>query len=63
MTWGPYYFFYNCPNCGKKYRWSIDEMDYREFSHCPNCQTPGELVGETKDINQQADIFADYDYI
>lgn len=62
MTWGPYYFFYVCPDCGKKYRWLTEDMSDERFSDCPACGVPGRLVGETKDINQDADIFVDYEY-
>ena len=24
MTWGTYYFFYECPQCGKKYRYELE---------------------------------------
>lgn len=63
MTWGPYYFFYICPSCGKKYRWLLDDMSDPHFSECPDCKIPGTLSGETRDIIQGADAFADYEYI
>lgn len=63
MTWGPYYFFYECPKCGKKYRWLLDDMNEEAFSNCPDCHKPGRLTGETRDIEQGGDQFADYEYI
>lgn len=63
MTWGPYYFFYDCPACGKHYRWMTDDMDEDTFGECPVCHIQGKLVGETRDVVQGEDKFADYEYI
>lgn len=62
MTWGPYFFFYDCPRCGKHYRWLLDDMNEPEFGECSHCHIQGELVGETRDITQGDDRFADYEY-
>ena len=53
MTWGTYYFFYECPQCGKKYRYELEGSADEEFGFCPECHVMGTFVGETKD-NQQA---------
>jgi|GEM_PF-353675 len=68
MTWGPYYFFYICSKCGKRYRWILDDMSEADFSNCPECHIPGELVGETRDIGKEENkyaqnSFADFEYI
>lgn len=60
MSWGAYYMFYDCPQCGKKYRWSLDDVTDTDFSSCPNCHTDGVLVGETKDMKQGEAKFGDY---
>ncbi len=63
MSWGTYYMFYNCPQCKKKYRWSLDDVNDTTFGECPACHIQGTLVGETKDIQQGENKFSDYDYI
>lgn len=63
MTWGSYFFFYECPSCGKKYRWELADMEDEHFSQCPSCHISGELKGETRDIQQGEESFADYEYI
>jgi len=55
--------FYNCPQCKKKYRWSLDDVNDTTFGECPACHIQGTLVGETKDIQQGENKFSDYDYI
>lgn len=61
MTWGTYYFFYDCPKCGKKYRWELSNMNEDDFAKCPACQTEGTFVGETKNIGQGDKDFSDYE--
>lgn len=61
MTWGPYYFFYECPECGKKFRWCLDDMNESSFSQCPACHTEGHLIGETKELVQGDARFVDYE--
>jgi len=63
MTWGPYFFFYECPECERKYRWALEDMNESEFAECPGCHKPGTLLGETKDLTQGDTSFADYEYI
>jgi len=63
MTWGTYYFFYDCPECGKKYRWSFEDMNEEAFGQCPACHVDGAFVGESKDIIAGDTRFVDYEYI
>ena len=64
MTWGTYYFFYECPKCGKKYRYELEGSSNETFGLCPDCHVMGRLVGETKDIKQgEADPFVDYEFV
>ncbi|MCG4658319.1 hypothetical protein L0N06_17910, partial [Flavonifractor plautii] len=58
MTWGTYYFFYECPQCGKKYRYELEGSADEEFGFCPECHVMGTFVGETKDNQQGEDKFA-----
>ena len=62
MTWGTYYFFYECPQCGKKYRYELEGSADEEFGFCPECHVMGTFVGETKDNQQGEDKFADYEF-
>ena len=63
MTWGTYYFFYQCPLCGKKYRWCTEELSDPEFGECPACHVQGTFVGETKDLAQGDTRFDEYEYV
>lgn len=62
MTWGTYYFFYDCPNCGKHYRWCTEVLSDEEFGECPACHTAGTFVGETKDLKQGETRFDHYEF-
>jgi diphthamide biosynthesis protein 3 len=48
MTWGPYWMFYRCPACGKKFRHELDGTADDRFGVCPNCGAKAELTGESK---------------
>ena len=63
MTWGTYYFFYECPQCGKKYRYELEGSADEEFGFCPECHVMGTFVGETKDNQQGEDMFAYYEFV
>ena len=63
MTWGTYYFFYEYPQCGKKYRYELEGADETVFGQCPDCHIMGKFVGETKDIKQGENKFADYEFV
>ncbi len=54
MTWGPYWMFYICPNCGKKFKYTLDNLADEEFGKCPGCGTEGEFVAETRDMPEDA---------
>ena len=43
MTWGTYYFFYECPQCGKKYRYELEGSADEEFGFCPGQISPASL--------------------
>jgi len=49
MTWGPFWLFYQCPACGKKFRHDLDMPDER-FRKCPACDTLGELKGDSNQV-------------
>ena len=43
MTWGPAFFYYQCPKCGKKFKYAEDLIPVfgEDFGLCPKCGTPG----------------------
>ncbi len=43
MSWGPNFFYYHCPACGKKFKYAQDLIpDFGDrFGHCPACGTMG----------------------
>lgn len=51
MTYGVFWMYYECPQCGKKYKDSLDNMydekDQDNFGKCPECSQMGRLVGES----------------
>ncbi len=49
MTWGIYWLFYQCAECGKKFKSGADTITEPSFGLCPDCHTPGTLVGESKE--------------
>ena len=63
MTWGTYYFFYECPQCGKKYRYELEGSADEEFGFCPECHVMGTFEGQDKDNQQGEDKFADYEFV
>lgn len=61
MTWGSLYFYYECENCKKKYKYSFNELsEYGEdFGKCPDCKTEGKLIKDgaiTKDDLEYQEI-------
>lgn len=46
MSWGTLYFYYECPHCGKLFKYSIDAMYQgdNDFGKCPNCKTMGKFI-------------------
>lgn len=60
MTWGPYWMFYKCGPCGKKFKYSFEEIHLPRFGECPVCKKEAKLVGESK--NNPADA-TDYEEV
>lgn len=51
MSWGVYWMFYRCPNCGKKFKSGADTITEPTFGRCPTCGAEGVLVGESGKFN------------
>ena len=43
MSWGPNFFYYHCPACGKKFKYAQDLIPEfgEDFGKCPVCGTMG----------------------
>ena len=43
MSWGPCFFYYRCPVCGKQYKYDADLIPVvgARFGLCPNCGAAG----------------------
>ena len=43
MSWGPCFFYYECPSCGKKVKYAEDLIAYfgEDFGKCPVCGAMG----------------------
>jgi DNA-directed RNA polymerase subunit RPC12/RpoP len=54
MTWGPYWMFYKCNKCKKKYKYSLEDIQSPRFGKCPTCKEEGKLVAESKDAPADA---------
>ena len=46
MSWGPGFFYYRCPSCGKQFKYAQDMMlEFGEdFGKCPDCGAMGAYV-------------------
>ena len=61
MSWGAYWMYYDCKNCGTHYRWTLDYLSDPDFGRCPNCGEENVLVAESKDLKpEDAGKYADY---
>lgn len=40
MSWGSCYFYYRCPDCGKRYKYALDLIPALgdDFGRCPVCR-------------------------
>ena len=37
MSWGTYWFYYQCPDCGAKFSWDFCLVTSPDFGKCPRC--------------------------
>ena len=61
MTWGAYWMFYECPQCGTKFKSETNRITEASFGKCPNCQAEGVLVAESNNLPQDFDDYRDID--
>lgn len=47
MSWGAYWMFYRCPDCGKLFKSATDTITDPAFGRCLCCGAVGTLVGES----------------
>ena len=59
MSWGPGFFYYRCPSCGKKFMYAQDLMVEfgADYGKCPFCGTMGEYVKDGPRGLDDADYF------
>ncbi|SDB19426.1 excinuclease ATPase subunit [Eubacterium oxidoreducens] len=61
MTYGALYWYYECPKCGKKFKYATDlfALFGDDFGHCPKCDEPGTFLKEgaiQKDDNEFEEV-------
>lgn len=47
MSWGIYWMFYTCPDCGANFKSGGDTLTDPRFGRCPTCGAEGKLIGES----------------
>lgn len=59
MSYGAYWMYYQCPNCSKKVKYSLDQLSENadEFGTCPDCKIAGQLTGEGTKPPQSKDEY------
>ncbi len=57
MTWGPYWLFYQCPACGKKFRHTLDDTPDEVFAMCPSCKIKSDLKADSGNYPSNADEY------
>ena len=59
MSWGSGFFYYHCPDCGKKFKYAVEDIpDFGDsFGTCPDCGKMGEYEQDGPRIPQDLDYF------
>lgn len=59
MSWGSGFFYYHCPDCGKKFKYAVEDIpDFGDrFGSCPDCGTAGVYEQDGPRIPQDLDYF------
>ncbi len=59
MSWGSGFFYYHCPDCGKKFKYAVEDIpDFGDsFGACPDCGAPGVYEQDGPRIPQDLDYF------
>lgn len=59
MTWGPYWMFYVCPECGTRFKYTLENISEDYFGKCISCGAEGTLVAESRDMPKDAEDYED----
>ncbi len=63
MSWGPCFFYYRCPQCGRRFKYAADlipEFGDR-FGNCPDCGLAGDYLYDGARTPDDADYEEVYD--
>lgn len=46
MTWGVFFMYYECPECGWRFKYDIQLISKKgdDFGKCPNCNAVGRFI-------------------
>ncbi len=47
MSWGAFWMYYKCPQCGKTFKNQMDSISEPDFGHCVHCDIDATFVGES----------------
>ena len=59
MSWGTYWFYYQCPDCGAKFSWDFCLVTSPDFGKCPRCGGEGVLKGESAHLPEHLEDYPD----
>ena len=59
MSWGPGFFYYRCPACGRKFKYAQDMIPEfgARFGLCPDCAVMGTYVKDGPRDTDDAEYF------
>lgn len=59
MSWGSGFFYYHCPDCGKKFKYAVEDIpDFGDsFGACPGCGAMGAYEQDGPRIPQDLEYF------
>lgn len=59
MSWGSGFFYYHCPDCGKKFKYAVEDIpDFGDrFGACPDCGKLGQYEQDGPRIPRDLEYF------
>lgn len=51
--------FYVCPECGTRFKYTLENISEDYFGKCINCGAEGTLVAESRDMPKDAEDYED----